>query len=438
MPSATAGTSSSDAAPGVLRTDPTTTPPEPGGHAAGPSAGRLVPGSADYRRAILALFAAGAATFLLLYATQGLLPALTSSLRVSPARASLTVAAATGGLAVALLPMSALSERFGRTRVMTVSVFAAAAIGLLVPFAPGLTALVVLRAAQGVALAGLPATAMAYLAEEVSPRAVTAAIGLYVAGNSVGGMCSRVLTGLVAQLAGWRAALLVLGLLALSCAALFALSSPRARNFRPSRVSPRTLASAVAGHLRDPLLVRLYLLGLLFMSVFGSVYTVLGYRLSAAPFHLPEGVIGLMFLVYLVGTVTASGAGRLVARLGRRGSLYTGIALVTSGLLISLYDSLAGVLCGLVLITAGFFIGHSVASGAVGHTATRDRAQASALYLTCYYVGNSLGGLAGATAYHLAGWPGGAAVGLAAMAAATVVTLWGTRAAQAHRVGRTA
>ena len=389
----------------------------------------LVPGTAAYRRTILALFAAGTATFLLMYSTQGVLPAISDSLRVTPAQASLTVALATGGLAVALIPLSALSERFGRTPVMTASVFSAAVIGLAVPFAPNLTVLVVLRALQGMALAGLPATAMAYLAEEVSPGAVPSAIGLYVAGNSVGGMCSRVIAGFVAQFAGWRVALGVLGVLALGCAATFAVLSPKARNFRPAAVSPRTLGRALGGHLGNPLLLRLYLLGLLFMAVFGSVYTVLGYRLTAAPFNLPEGVAGALFLVYLVGTATSAAAGRLVGRLGRRGALYVGISLVTVGLLVSVVNAFACVLLGLVLITAGFFTGHAVASGAVGRTATTARAQASALYLTAYYVGNSLGGLAGATAYHSAGWPGGAAVGLAAMAGATGITLYASRRA---------
>ncbi len=183
---------------------------------------------------------------------------------------------ATAGLAVSLIPLSALSERFGRTPVMTAAVFSAALIGLAVPFSPNLAVLVVLRTLQGVALAGLPATAMAYLGEEVSKKAVASAIGLYVAGNSVGGMCSRVIAGFVAQAAGWRVALGVLGLLSLCCAVVFVLLSPRARNFEPARVSPRMLARTVGGHLGNPLLVRLYLLGLLFMAVFGTVYTVLG------------------------------------------------------------------------------------------------------------------------------------------------------------------
>ena len=54
-----------------------------------------------------------------------------------------------------------------------------------------------LRAVQGAALAGLPASATAYLAEEVRPKALVTAIGLFVAGNSVGGMSGRVVTGWV-------------------------------------------------------------------------------------------------------------------------------------------------------------------------------------------------------------------------------------------------
>jgi YNFM family putative membrane transporter len=397
---------------------------------------KLSPGSAGYRRALYALFAAGLATFALLYSTQALLPAISSGLSLTPAQASLTVSAATAALAVALLPMSALSEKYGRTAVMTASVFSAAALALVIPFAPGLTTLVVLRALQGVALAGLPATAMAYLAEEVHPKAVASAIGLYVAGNSIGGMSSRVLTGAVAQYAGWRAGLLAVGVMSLTCAIAFRLLAPPARHFRPGPISPAALWRTVTGHLGNPLLRRLYVIGLLFMSVFGAVYTVLGYRLAAEPFALSQSAIGLIFLVYLVGTAASAGSGVLLARLGRRGALYIGVALVTAGLLLTLSGSLLLILTGLVLITGGFFTGHAIASGAVSRTATAGRAQASALYLTAYYAGASLGGTVGASAYHSAGWSGTVALALAAVVGIACVTLYGTR--QAMAAARTA
>lgn len=392
---------------------------------------KLSPGGAGYRRALYALFAAGLATFALLYSTQALLPAISSGLSLTPAQASLTVSAATAALAVSLLPMSALSEKYGRTAVMTASVFSAAALALVIPFAPDLTSLVVLRALQGIALAGLPATAMAYLAEEVGPKAVASAIGLYVAGNSIGGMLSRVVTGAVAQYAGWRAALLAVGVLSLACAVAFRLLVPPARHFRPGPVNPAALWRTVTGHLGNPLLRRLYVIGLLFMAVFGAVYTVLGYRLAAEPFALSQSAIGLIFLVYLVGTAASAGSGVLLARIGRRGALYVGVALVTAGLLLTLSGSLVLILTGLVLITGGFFTGHAVASGAVSRTATTGRAQASALYLTAYYAGASLGGTVGASAYHSAGWSGTVALALAAVLGIACVTLYGTRQAMA-------
>ncbi|GGQ59094.1 MFS transporter [Streptomyces asoensis] len=398
--------------------------------AAPSSDSRLAPGGPGYRRMSFALFLAGVATFALLYSTQALLPLISDDFGVAAGRASWTVAAATGGLALFVLPMSALSERYGRRTVMTASLGVAVGVGVLVPFAPSLGALIALRAVQGAALAGLPASATAYLAEEVRPKALVTAIGLFVAGNSVGGMSGRVITGWVAQEWGWRVAVGVIGALAVACAIAFRLLLPAPRHFRAGSLAPRVLIGTVRGHLADPLLRRLYAIGALFMTVFGGVYTVIGYRLTEAPFSLPQGIVGSIFLVYLVGTVSASTAGRLVGRLGRRGALYLAGGTTAAGLLLSLADSLVPVLLGLVLITAGFFAGHAVASSAVSRTATTGRAQASALYQSAYYIGSSTGSTVGALAFHSGGWAGTVGVGVLAVLGVVTITVSGSRAAR--------
>ncbi|MFD5711254.1 MFS transporter [Streptomyces pharetrae] len=400
---------------------------------------RMAPGGPGYRRMSLALFLAGVSTFALLYSTQALLPLISGDFGVTASEASWTVAASTGGLALFVIPMSALSERYGRRTVMTASLAVAVTVALLVPFASSLTALVVLRAVQGAALAGVPASATAYLAEEVRPTALITAIGLFVAGNSVGGMSGRVITGWVAQEWGWRVALGALGLVAVGCAVAFRLLLPAPAHFTRGSLRPRVLARTVRDHLANPLLRRLYAIGALFMTVFGGVYTVIGYRLTEAPFSLPQGVVGSIFLVYLVGTVSASAAGRLVGRLGRRGALYLGGGTTAAGLLLSLADSLPLVLLGLVLITAGFFAGHAVASSAVSKTAAHGRAQASALYQSAYYIGSSVGSTAGAVAFHAGGWAGTVGVGLLAVAGVVGITVLGTlAAARAGTAARTA
>ncbi|MEF3112755.1 MFS transporter [Streptomyces chrestomyceticus] len=435
MPPADTGASVAARADASAQSSPVTSP-APAAEAPpapDPEAAKLHPGGPGYRRMSFALFAAGVATFALLYSTQALLPAISTDLGVAADQASWTVSAATFGLALAVVPLSALSERFGRRTMMTASLSVAALIALLVPFAPDLGWLVALRAVQGVALAGLPASAMAFLAEEVRAKALVAAIGLFVAGNSIGGMSGRIVTGWVAQAWGWRAALGAVGLMAVVCAVAFRLLVPKARHFSPRAVGPRALARTLGGHLSDPLLRRLYGIGALFMTVFGAVYTVIGYRLVDEPFNLPQGIVGSIFLIYLVGTVSSAAAGRLVGRVGRRGALYLAVGTTAAGLLLTLTASIAAVLLGLVLITAGFFAGHAVASSSVSRTAKTARAQASALYQCAYYIGSSVGGALGAAAFHAGGWEATVALALAAMAGAASITLYATRKAAAER-----
>ncbi|WP_367124337.1 MFS transporter [Streptomyces phytohabitans] len=394
-----------------------------------PESTRLRPGQAGYRRMTLALFAAGLAAFGLLYATQALLPTISADLGVPADHASWTVSGATVGLALAVLPLSAVSERYGRRRVMTVALGVAVGLALLLPLAPSLGWLIALRVVQGAAIAGVPASAMAFLSEEVRAKALVGAVGLFVAGNSIGGMSGRILTGWVTEAWGWRAALAAVAATSLLCVVAFCVLAPRARHFTPQAASPRALARTVRGHLGNALLLRLYAIGLLFMTVFGSVYTVIGYRLTGEAFGLSQGLAGSVFVIYLVGTASSTAAGRLTARLGRRGALYLAIGTASTGLLLSLSGRLAVVIAGLVLITAGFFAGHVVASGAVSGTVTTGRAQAAALYQMAYYLGSSLGGAVGALAYRAAGWGATAAFALAALALAACVTLYATRRA---------
>jgi MFS transporter, YNFM family, putative membrane transport protein len=161
--------------------------------------------------------------------------------------------------------------------------------------------------------------------------------------------------------------------MALLSAVAYRLLLPRPRNFVAAAVRPRMVARTVRGHLREPVLRRLYVIGLLLMAAFSAVCTVIGFRLATEPFGLSAGLIGSVFLVYLVGTGSAAATAPLVARWGRRGALYLAIGTVTAGLLLSLASLLAAVLAGLVLITGGFFLGHAVASSAVGRAATAHR-----------------------------------------------------------------
>jgi YNFM family putative membrane transporter len=353
----------------------------------------------------IGLFGAGLATFALLYTPQPLLPLLSAGFGASPAAASLSMSAGTAALAVAIIPVSSLSEVYGRRRIMTISVVAAAIFGIATAFAPSLAALIGIRIAEGVALAGMPASAMAYLREEIDAGAFGRAMGVFVAGNGIGGLAGRIIAGLLADAGGWRVAFAGVSGVSLACAIGCAVMLPRSRFFTPAPPRPAALLGSLRRNLTDSRLARLYLIGFALMGAYVTVYNYLTYRVSEPPFSLSPTVVGLLFTVYLAGTYASSKAGGLADRFGRYGVLVGGTALTFAGVALTLPASLALIVIGLILLTAGFFAAHSVASGWVARAAPVAPAQSSALYLCLYYVGSSVAGSAGGVFYARGGWP---------------------------------
>src|SRR5438874_936926 len=87
-------------------------------------------GDAQYRRIAVALFAAGVATFALLYSTQALLPELVTAFHVSAAQSTLSLSLTTLGLGAALLVAGPVSEVVGRTRLIHLSLALSSVVAL--------------------------------------------------------------------------------------------------------------------------------------------------------------------------------------------------------------------------------------------------------------------------------------------------------------------
>lgn len=366
-------------------------------------------GSAGYRRVMVAMFAAGMATFVLLYDIQALLPELVRAYDVSPARGTLALSLTTASLAVALLVAGPLSEVVGRTRLIHVALWSSSAVAVATALAPSWEVLLGLRVLQGVALAGLPAVATAYLREELHPSAHGRAFGLYIGGTAIGGMAGRLVTAPVADLAGWRWGLAAAAAFAVVSAALVAWLLPSSRHFVPRPARAGAVVTQARAALRDRALVALYVLGACAVGALVAVLNALGFRLSAPPYGLSVGTISLVYLVYALGTVSSAVSGRVADRIGRRATIPAGCAIALGGVLLTLSGSLVFVVLGVAALTIGFFCIHGLASGWVtsrAHLAGVSTGQAAAFYLFSYYVGSSVFGNLGSAAWSHAGWPG--------------------------------
>ncbi|KLE61846.1 membrane protein [Klebsiella aerogenes] len=375
-------------------------------------------GTPAFIRVTLALFSAGLATFALLYCVQPILPVLSGEFGVSPASSSISLSISTAMLAIGLLFTGPLSDAIGRKPVMVTALLLAACCSLLSTMMTSWHGILIMRALIGLSLSGVAAVGMAYLSEEIHPSVVAFSMGLYISGNSIGGMSGRLLTGVFTDFFGWRVALAVISAFALAAAIMFWRILPESRHFRPISLKPKTLLINFHLHWRDRGLPLLFLEGFLLMGAFVTLFNYIGYRLMMSPWSLNQAVVGLLSVAYLTGTWSSPKAGALTVRYGRGPVMLFFIAVMLFGLLMTLFSPLWLIFIGMLLFSAGFFAAHSVASSWIGPRARRARGQASSLYLFSYYLGSSIAGTLGGVFWHHYGWNGvGGFIALLLMAA---------------------
>jgi MFS transporter, YNFM family, putative membrane transport protein len=357
-------------------------------------------------KASFALFAAGFVTFSNLYTTQPLLPIFAENYHISPTVASLTLSVTTAGLAIVMLIASAVSDAIGRKRIMTFSMFAGSMVALLSAFAPSFLTLLFLRALLGAVFAGVPAIAMAYIGEEFHKESLGQAMGLYISGNSIGGLFGRLATGALTDLYNWHVALIAIGVLSLLFSVYFYYALPKPAHFQPKPTSLKKTTAKLMGHLKHPGLVALFTIGFLLMGSFVTMFNYIPFLLTGSPYNVSQTVIGFIFLVYLTGTFSSTWMGKMADKNGRAHVIKISLFLMIIGAAITLIPGLIIKIVGLAIFTFGFFGAHSVASGWVGERAHINKAQASSLYLLFYYAGSSLVGSFGGFFWSGTGWLG--------------------------------
>jgi YNFM family putative membrane transporter len=391
------------------------------------------PGEPGYRKLTLAMFAVGVATFASLYTTQPLLGVLSQHFQIPASRAAWSVSAATLLLGIGMVVAAPLSDRWGRTGLIKGSVAATTLLGIACAGAPSWPILLVLRGAQGLALAGAPAVALVYLREEVVKSAGARATGLFVGGNAIGGMTGRLIAGGVSDAAGWRWGMAAVAALSGLCAIFVIVTLPASRHAQQR--GPGGWHEALSGFrraARSPRLACLYLVGCTALGALVAVYDVVGLRLTAAPYRLSVFAASLVFCVYPLGAVGSAIAGRLAGRLGHPAVVLLGCLFALAGVAVSVASPLPVIVVGLGMITAGFFAAQGVASSWVASEGHQRGAssQASAFYLLAYYIGSSVFGVLGTSLWESGRWDA-----VAIMAGVLLLIAAGAGGAQMRRVG---
>jgi MFS transporter, YNFM family, putative membrane transport protein len=363
-----------------------------------PSANQLTVSS------VVAVSLCGLFAFIDLYVTQPLLPLLANLFHASKAAVGLTVSASTLGVAISAPFLGALTERLSRRKVILWSMVALAVPTLLAATSPTLQMLDFWRFIQGLIMPGIFAITITYIGEEWPPESVAQVMSIYISSTALGGFLGRLISGLAAERLSWHWGFVILGLMTLAGSCIVAWLLPHEKH--PRHVETRPDFGALLRHLRNPQLLATYAIGFNVLFSLVGIFTYITFYLAAPPFRLSTAKLSYLFVVYLIGMVITPAAGYLIARVGLRVGVAAAIALSLLGVLLTLSQSLAVVIGGLALLCTGVFISQASASSYLPEAAPAGgRASAAGLYVSFYYIGGTIAGVAPSLLWAIGKWP---------------------------------
>ncbi len=370
---------------------------------------------------LLLAFTCGAVVANLYYA-QPLLHTIAHAFSVSNSAAGLLVTVTQAGYVIGLallVPLGDLLERRGLIAVMLL----VAALGLgLAAAAPSFTVFALAVAALGVTavVAQIIVAMSSSLAGEHERGSV---VGTVMSGLLIGILVARTISGLVAQLLGWRVIFVLAAVAMVVLAGVLRSALPRVP--ATERLRYPSLLRSVLNLIRgEPLLRQRMLLGATAFGCFSVLWTSVAFLLSGAPYHYGNAVIGLFGLAGLAGVMAAPVAGRLSDR-GRGRAAMSGaiiVLLLSWGLLAFGRSSVVALIAGIVVLDLGAQAMHISNQSAVYSLHGQARSRLTTAYMVAYFSGGVALSAATSALYSSDGW--GAVCALGAGTAAVGLITW--------------
>ncbi|MBF6052910.1 transporter [Streptomyces eurocidicus] len=358
------------------------------------------------------------------YFSQPLLVTMGHDLAMSPALIGSVVTLTHVGYGLGLFLLVPLGDVTDRRRLVVVQLLLLVVALTVVATARTAAVLLAGMAATGL-LAVVTQTLMAFAASLAPPAGRGRVVGLVTSGVVTGILLARTVSGLMADLAGWRSVYLASASLTALLALVLYRVLPRRADAPPAPLRyGQLLRSTVTLFARERLLRLRALFGLLVFAAFSTLWSSVALPLSEAPYFLPHSAIGALGLIGVAGALAATVAGRLNDRgLSRR---TTGIALTLLAAswvpLAFTRSSLWALAAGVILLDLAVQAVHVTNQTLIYalHPAAGGRLIGG--YMVFYSIGSATGALAATSLYTAAGW--GAVCALGAAFSCLGLVLW--------------
>lgn len=367
------------------------------------------------------LFAVGAGLAVAnVYYAQPLLDVMALEFRVEPGAIGLVMTFTQCGLALGLLLIVPLGDLWDR-RLLIVGQMLLSALALIV-VATAASSVVLMAGMIAVGLmAGVVQLLVTFAADLAAPAERGRMVGTVTSGVVMGILMARLVSGLIADIAGWRGVYVVSAVAMLVTAGVLFAVLPRQRGARVDLSYPQLLASVFMLFVEEPVLRVRAVIALLMFASFSALWTAMVFPLSAPPFSLSHGEVGLFGLAGVAGALAANRAGRL-ADIGLA-QWTSGVALVllvlSWGMIAFTEQTLWALIAGVIVLDLAVQALHVTNQSMIYAAQPQARSRLVAGYMTFYSIGSAMGSIAATMIYTVAGWAGvcllGAGISVAAL-----------------------
>lgn len=351
------------------------------------------------------------------YSAQPLLESIAASLQVSTGTIGTVVTATQSGYALGLIFLLPLGDCVNRKKLVITQLLLSVVALITAAVAPDLMTLLCAMLLVGL-MAVVTQLMVAWAAMLASPEQRGQVVGSVTSGIVIGILLARFVSGMIADLAGWRAVYLTAACLLLLISLILAKVLPATAGQTRRTSYPHLLLSVFRLFLTEPQLHRRGILALLIFAAFSMLWSSMVLPLTALSLsHTQTGMFGL---AGLAGALAASRAGAW-ADLGL-GQRATGLALALLTLswlpIAALHTSLLLLIFGVILLDFAVQTVHVINQSLIVAARPEAASRLVGAYMCFYSLGSALGAIAATQLYTHWGWQAVCYAGAAVSASA--------------------
>ncbi|MEN4562248.1 MFS transporter [Pantoea agglomerans] len=351
------------------------------------------------------------------YSAQPLLESIAASLQVSPGTIGTVVTATQSGYALGLIFLVPLGDCVNRKKLVIIQLLLSVLALITAAVAPDLMTLLCAMLLVGL-MAVVTQLMVAWAAMLASSEQRGQVVGSVTSGIVIGILLARFVSGMIADLAGWRAVYLTAACLLLLISLILAKVLPATAGQTRRTSYPHLLLSVFRLFLTEPQLRRRGILALLIFAAFSMLWSSMVLPLTAL--SLSHTQIGMFGLAGLAGALAASRAGAW-ADLGL-GQRATGLALALLTFswlpIAALHTSLLLLIFGVILLDFAVQTVHVINQSLIVGARPEAASRLVGAYMCFYSLGSALGAIAATQLYTHWGWQAVCYAGAAVSASA--------------------